>query len=312
MLVTAPEKSKSHVIPRRRRVVSEALIDTMPQQQRQTPLRRALGTCSNATMVPPFNQRLAYRAVAELNARRIPGDIVELGVWKGGVSCLMAMAQLQTGAETGFGRRLWLFDTFEGMPKPTQLDDRRAQRLWQRITNGTLQRAPGSVRDKKWAYSPIDEVRSTMARTGYPSNQISFVKGKVEDTLPTTTLPKSIALLRLDTDWFESTKVELDMLWPLLSPGGWMYVDDYSAFLGSRRAVDRWLAAKGWVEEAKKAKAAKQTRNKPRSEEHDQLGSFYVWKASPYDEKHPFDLRNESITALWRREEAAVRRGDVG
>ena len=179
---------------------SAALIDAMPQQQRQTPLRRALGTCSNATMVPPFNQRLAYRAVAELNARRIPGDIVELGVWKGGVSCLMAMAQLQTGAETGFGRRLWLFDTFEGMPKPTQLDDRRAQRLWQRITNGTLQRAPGSVRDKKWAYSPIDEVRSTMARTGYPSNQISFVKGKVEDTLPTTTLPKSIALLRLDTD----------------------------------------------------------------------------------------------------------------
>ena len=238
-------------------------------------------------MVPPYNALLAYRAVQRINERGIPGDIVELGVWKGGVSCFMAMAMAASGRTT---RRLWLFDTYAGMPEPTADDDRRSRKYWTLITNGTATRVPGGVRDRKWAYAPLDEVQHTMARTGYPPERISFVKGKVEDTLPLSA-PESIALLRLDTDWFTSTKAELDILWPRLSPGGWLYVDDYASFRGARKAVDGWLQSKRWTAHARQANAYMEARGNPKEgAAHDQIGSFHVWKAQPFEHARPFDL----------------------
>jgi len=253
--------------------------------------------CGNSTMVPSYNALLAYRAVALLNMRRVPGDIVELGVWRGGLSCFMAMSQLTRGGDAP-SRRMWLFDTFEGMPEPTVADGASARRIWRRVTNGTQLRAPGTVRERKWAYGPLEEVQHTIARSGYSPERVSYVKGKVEETLPAATLPTSIALLRLDTDFYTSTKIELDRLWPLLSPGGWMYVDDYGAFQGARRAVDEWLNAKKWMGHARMAKAFKRARNHPRGATEDQLGSFFVWKARPYSDQTPFDVRNESVNAL--------------
>ena len=92
-----------------------------------------------------------------------------------------------------------------------------------------------------------------MARTRQPAMLHHYVTGKVEETLHgnLSALPARIAVLRLDTDWYESTKAELDVLWPKLSPGGWLYVDDYFAVAGARKAVDHWLQHHGWEAHAR-------------------------------------------------------------
>src|SRR5262249_15121047 len=95
-----------------------------------------------------------------------------------------------------------------------------------------------------WWKSPLDEVRRNMASTSYPLDRLKFVVGKVEDTIPFSS-PERIALLRLDTDWYESTKHELIHLWPRLVRNGIMIIDDYGYWAGARKAVDEWIAAAG-------------------------------------------------------------------
>ena len=206
----------------------------------------------------------------------------------------MTMAQKDFAAQQP--RRVWLFDTFEGMPAPTDEDDRWTRSYYKRITNGTAHRAPGGVRDRKGAYTPLDEVRRTMSRTGMPDSTFRFVKGKVEGTLkdPTLALPTEIAVLRLDTDWYTSTQVELDVLWPRLVPGGWLYIDDYSFFGGAHKAVVQWLARSGWHEQARRANAAMRGVGRPRPgcAEDSMHGAFAVWKAnaSSFSSTHPFEI----------------------
>jgi hypothetical protein len=85
-------------------------------------------------------------------------------------------------------------------------------------------------------------VRNNVCGTGYPREKLHFVVGKVEDTIPAT-MPRKIALLRLDTDWYDSTKHELSHLFPLLRPQGVLIVDDYGHWQGARKAVDEYFAA---------------------------------------------------------------------
>jgi O-methyltransferase len=149
---------------------------------------------------------------------KIPGDIVECGVWKGG-SMLAAALTLTRLGDTS--RDLYLYDTFEGMPPPAAVD----------IAAFTGEQAANllaaSARDSDvWAYAPLDEVRQTLARSDYPPHRIKFIKGRVEDTIPETA-PGRIALLRLDTDWYESTRHELRHLYPRLVSGGVLIIDDY-------------------------------------------------------------------------------------
>src|SRR3712207_2435922 len=93
------------------------------------------------------------------------------------------------------------------------------------------QRADGAV---DWGMAPLDEVRANVARIGYPDDRIRFVQGKVEDTIPHE-MPQRIAILRLDTDWYESTKHELEHLFPRLVHGGVLMIDDYGSWLGARK-----------------------------------------------------------------------------
>jgi O-methyltransferase len=95
-----------------------------------------------------------------------------------------------------------------------------------------------------WCYAALDEVRRNVGEMGYPGEKLHFVQGKVEDTIPGSA-PEQIALLRLDTDWYESTRHELIHLYPRLSAGGVLIVDDYGHWQGSRRAVDEWIAQAG-------------------------------------------------------------------
>jgi hypothetical protein len=172
------------------------------------------------------------KAVEHVVAHRIPGDIVECGVWRGGSMMAVALTLIEHGAV----RRLHLFDTFEGMPPPGQFD----QDLCGEPAAAQLQRDHQHASLIR-AYSPLDEVRGNLESTGYDPAQIRYVPGRVEETLPACA-PPQIALLRLDTDWYESTYHELVHLYPRLSPGGVLIIDDYGHWQGARRAVDQYLS----------------------------------------------------------------------
>jgi O-methyltransferase len=163
---------------------------------------------------------------------KLPGDIVECGVWKGGSLMAVAKALIALGQTN---RTRYLFDTFEGMPLPSSVD-----RTNRGEAASDLLKAANRDTAWIWAYSPLEEVKRVMANTGYESRRTVFVPGKVEDTIPANA-PVTISLLRLDTDWYDSTYHELKHLYPRLSVGGVLIVDDYGHWEGARRVVEHDL-----------------------------------------------------------------------
>jgi hypothetical protein len=189
--------------------------------------------------VSPYTMTTTERLLALIHSVRhiarsgITGSIVECGVWRGG--SMMAVARTLL-IERDTSRHLYLFDTFEGMTEPTAKDKTR---------HGVLAQTKLAETEKgtgAWCYAGLDEVRTNMITTGYPSDKVSFVKGRVEDTIPSSAPSGPIALLRLDTDWYESTKHELTHLFPRLQPGGILILDDYGHWQGARQAADEFLA----------------------------------------------------------------------
>lgn len=190
--------------------------------------------------VLPFTMTSHERLVSLLNSldylvkNKIAGDIVECGVWRGG-SMALAARKLVNLKETQ--RKLFLFDTFEGMPPPTEYDKSAVDHTMAKIQ---LQQADKFEGNNVWCYSTLEEVKKNLEVTGYPKENICYFKGKVEDTLPEPAV-KDIALLRLDTDWYESTKHELETLFDHLVPGGIMIIDDYGHWSGAKKAVDEFF-----------------------------------------------------------------------
>jgi O-methyltransferase len=173
-----------------------------------------------------------YQSLEYIVRNRIPGDIVECGVWSGG-SMLLAAHALQHFGDTS--RRIYLYDTFEGNPRPDEVDTRwdgvPALPTWEHH-----QRNGG-----RWCFGGTrDHVSRVVSSSGYPADQFVFVEGMVEDTLPGIR-PERISLLRLDTDLYRSTYHELVHLYPLLAPGGILIIDDYGAFQGAKLATDRFI-----------------------------------------------------------------------
>jgi O-methyltransferase len=165
----------------------------------------------------------------------IPGALVECGVWRGGSMQAMALALNGRGVTD---RELHLYDTFEGMTAPTEED---------KALDGTpaAQLLASKPRDARiWAVADLEDVRTGMAETGYPPERIHYHVGPVEQTLPEQA-PEQVAVLRLDTDWYESTRHELEHLYARLPPGGVLILDDYSTWQGARKAVDEFFAALG-------------------------------------------------------------------
>ncbi|MBX2834523.1 MAG: TylF/MycF family methyltransferase [Micavibrio sp.] len=188
--------------------------------------------CHN-TMVPSSALHAAYQAAKYVAQNNVPGDLVECGVWKGGCVVMMAETLAYYGDTS---RKVYLYDTFAGMTEPTE-EDRDYIRGYDAID-----RFNKSKKDTHtdWAYAPFEEVERNVEASTYPSKQFVYVKGKVEETIPGT-LPDAIALLRVDTDWYESTKHEMEHLYPLISKGGVFICDDYGSWAGSRKAVDEYF-----------------------------------------------------------------------
>lgn len=173
-----------------------------------------------------------YEAVRYVVSRRVPGDFVECGVWKGGSMLMMALTLLQLGDRS---RKLYLYDTFEGMPASTSEDINYSGMTAEARRERALTRSP-----EGWMYASFDEVKRAVLSTGYPEDRVAFVRGMVEDTIPGTS-PEQIAILRLDTDFYSSTKHELEYLYPRLSHGGVLIIDDYDDWLGARQATDDYF-----------------------------------------------------------------------
>jgi O-methyltransferase len=173
-----------------------------------------------------------FQAVKYIVQNKIPGDMVECGVWRGGSMMLVAMA-LQFFGDTS--RQLYLYDTYRGMTEPDPIDvdfDNQAMKpLWENaVQQGMVMGFGGTVED----------VKLHLSLTGYPERQMHFVEGDVMETIPATR-PARIALLRLDTDWYKSTLHELRHLYDLLVPHGVLIIDDYGWCRGARQATDEFF-----------------------------------------------------------------------
>jgi len=169
------------------------------------------------------------KAVRTVDRNAIAGDIVECGIWRAGNIILARILAPQ--------RTCWLYDTFAGMPMPAAIDRKSNGRSAMESYLG--KKKPGG----KWSAVTKEAVRGNLIATGtFDEARCRFVIGMVEDTLKLEdNLPKQIALLRLDTDWHSSTKVELEVLYPRLMPGGILIVDDYGHWYGAKKAVDDYF-----------------------------------------------------------------------
>jgi hypothetical protein len=184
-------------------------------------------TVSPYTMISIERAYALYTGVKHLLAREIEGDFVECGVWKGGSCMLMALTILSEGSDL---RPIWLYDTFSGMTEPGIED-----RIFSSGQSVSERWHPG------WWAAGRDLVMENLSLTGYPLELLHFVPGDVCTTLDHN-IPEKTALLRLDTDWYASTKKELEVLYPGLSRGGLLIIDDYGHFSGARQAVDEYFS----------------------------------------------------------------------
>jgi hypothetical protein len=186
------------------------------------------------TMTSPERVNALIDAVRYVAANNIAGAMVECGVWKGGSTMAMMLTLKKLGDES---RDFYLYDTFSGMSTPSDAD----VSFQGDKAHETFSKFEISEDVSGWCLSPLEEVKQNIFSTGYKKDKIYFIKGKVEDTIPEN-LPQTISILRLDTDWYESTKHELTHLFPLLQPNGVLIIDDYGHWEGVRKAVDEYLS----------------------------------------------------------------------
>jgi hypothetical protein len=192
-------------------------------------------SCKEYSMTGVERMYALYKSVEYIVKNNTKGDIVECGVWRGGSSMLIAKTLLKFNCTD---KIIHLYDTFEGMSTPTEkdLDATGSSAV-------DLLKAPKTKdKDSIWCIADLDDVKNNMAKTNYPASNINYVKGKVEETIPENSPGNSIALLRLDTDWYESTQHEMKHLYPLLSTEGVLILDDYGHWQGAKKAVDEYFS----------------------------------------------------------------------
>ena len=160
----------------------------------------------------------------------VPGDLIETGVWRGG-STIFMKAILNAHGE--HGRNVWVADSFEGLPKPNP------------------EAYPDDRGDDLHTFDELsvsqEQVQEHFRRFGLLDANVRFLKGWFKDTLPSAPIQR-LALMRLDGDMYESTMDALKALYPKLSPGGFVIVDDYGCIPACKKAVEDYRTAHGIVE----------------------------------------------------------------
>jgi hypothetical protein len=198
--------------------------------------REIIGAVAERTMTSPDRQMALLQAVRYVVRSGIAGCLVECGVWRGGSAMIAALTLLQEG---DCNRHLYLYDTFEGMSPPTDVDKTTDETL----ASTHLRNTPKGT--GVWCHASVEDVRAGMESTGYPSDRVHLIQGTVESTIPARAPAAPIAVLRLDTDWYESTKHEMEHLYPLLAEGGVLIIDDYGYWQGAKKAIDEYFVNSG-------------------------------------------------------------------
>ena len=173
------------------------------------------------TVVSRSKLNLLWNLARELDRRAIPGAVVECGVFRGGSAAVL-------GRASSAARLLYLFDSFQGLPKPGDKDGAQA--------------AAGF--HEGWCQGDADEVRALLVRLGVSDERIRIVSGWFADTLPGAGTG-TIALLHIDADWYDPVRFCLNTLYDRVSPGGYVVLDDYGRWEGCTRAADEFLAGRG-------------------------------------------------------------------
>jgi hypothetical protein len=199
-----------------------------------------LAAAKGLSMTSPIAQWELIQAIRYVENRGIEGDLVECGVWRGGNLVIAGLLR----SRLGFDRQIWAYDTFAGMTAPTEADFKPGQELDVEKKFADLERGDRN----EWCYaSEQDVLQNFESHVG--NRNLRTIRGPVEETLTRAeNLPEKIAILRLDTDFYESTKAELEILYPRLSKGGVLIVDDYGEWAGARKAVDEYFSGQGvWL-----------------------------------------------------------------
>ena len=219
-------------------------VSRVSSAQNRLPIDASAADSQLIASLRPYTMTSAERLWSLLNAVRyvtdegLSGDFVECGVWRGG--SVMAMAR-QLAALGVADRQIWLYDTFAGMTEPTEDDVERDSGVSAKQMLSTTAVGDGN---NIWCVAGRSDVEANLKSTGYPMDHFTFVEGDVSETLQTTA-PEAISLLRLDTDWYASTRAELEILYPRLVPGGVCILDDYGHWDGARKAVDEYFQTHG-------------------------------------------------------------------
>ncbi|MEO7522874.1 MAG: TylF/MycF/NovP-related O-methyltransferase [Ferruginibacter sp.] len=190
--------------------------------------------CKPYSMAGAERMYALYNSVNYVLSANITGDFVECGVWRGGSAMMIAKILVDRNITD---RNIYLYDTFEGMTAPTAADIN----IVGQDATAMLEQNELNKDSTIWCYADLEDVQRNMKSTGFSPQNMIYVKGKVEDTIPGTMPAKNIALLRLDTDWYESTKHELIHLFPKLQSKAVLIIDDYGHWEGCKKAVDEYL-----------------------------------------------------------------------
>lgn len=198
-----------------------------------------LNEIKDYTMTSIPSQWCLMQSINHVIRNNVEGSFVECGIFRGGNIILMSKLLEEHKVE----KKIFAFDTFQGMPLPEKIDfDLRGNSSIDKFTKLQNFESEGS----QWCHCDIENVKNNIKKfnVNYLQN-VNFIKGKVEKTLlDFKNLPKKISLLRLDTDFYSSTKVELNILFPLLEKNGILIVDDYGHFMGAKKAVDEFFYEK--------------------------------------------------------------------
>ena len=185
------------------------------------------------TMTSIERQIALIRSVKYIIDAGIPGDFVECGVWRGGNAIIICKI-LEHHNESG--RRVWLYDTYEGMTEPTEIDkDFKGEKA-----SDLLELHKGNQDSVITAYCSLEQVKENIKNADIEHKKIEFVQGDILKTIPGK-MPQQISLLRLDTDWYDSTYHELVHLFPRLVRNGILIIDDYGHWRGAREATDKYF-----------------------------------------------------------------------
>ena len=219
-------------------------VSRVGSSQNRLPVEASTADAQAIARLRPYTMTSAERLWSLMNAVRyvvdeqLPGDFVECGVWRGGSIMAMAHALRERGITD---REIWLYDTFAGMTDPTAKDVEAGTGVTAEEMLATTSVGDGN---NVWCVAGRSDVEANVRGTGYPFERFHFVEGDVAVTL-SSSVPEQISLLRLDTDWYESTRIGLEVLYPRLVSGGVCILDDYGHWQGARQAVDEYFAVLG-------------------------------------------------------------------